>query len=259
MNQMLTLAFLISMLSCGTKTESGATEATASIQKESFDSTELVIDSMMIDSVVIDYDSILQIGNQKFAVTESRDTQPFKGMDLRFWPKEDSILALDPNVSRIGDSLVFNTSENGNVCIENVPYGEDDEMESAFFYLQGDQFSPGYWELFAVGYEYHWSVLVSKTTGDTTCFHGRPLFSPDGKYVITGNPDLEAAFTENGFEFYNYANNSFKRIGQLDPLNWGPYVMKWISNSEILVKAGTLEYKDQYQITFKNIVLRMLN
>lgn len=219
------------------------------------DSSIIIQEDSLITNEPID--SFLWMGNQKILVQDTAANDLNQGKIIRSWLKEDSLMQFFPKVSRNGDSLLFETVENGLVVLEDIPFLNDDDIDCAFYSFQGDVNGSDFWELFATGYEFHWSVLVSKKTGKMSEMSGRPTFSPDQKWLLTGNTDLEAAFTDNGFELYSLENDEIIEVGHVDPLNWGPMSLKWLNNREILVTAGMIDYST-YDMSFKNVVLTMV-
>ena len=103
-------------------------------------------------------------------------------------------------VRRSGDSLIFRL-ENGQekALVNNNKTDGDDYVEYTYnAYLPAIQS----WLVFHAGYEWYAYDLVSARTGEVISTIGIPQFSPDNKYFICSNTDLEAAFTQNGFQLY---------------------------------------------------------
>ena len=57
-------------------------------------------------------------------------------------------------------------------------------------------------------YESHDYILIDNRNAEITHLWGLPVFSPDNKYIISGNEDLNAAFTDNGIQLFE--NNTQK-------------------------------------------------
>lgn len=204
-------------------------------------------------------DSFLWIGPQKFLVEVASDTHIFQGKKTSAWEDEDSVITYYPEVSRYGDSLILKPENGEMIVLENIPMENDSDFESANYYFQGDVPNSNYWEVFSIGYEYHWYVLVNKTTGDTTLTRGPAAFSETRKYVMTGNPDLEAAFTYNGLELFETKSEELIVIGKMEIPDWGPFSIKWISDSQVLITSGKIDYNQNYSLSYKNVILTMVD
>lgn len=97
-------------------------------------------------------------------------------------------------------------------------------------------------------------TLVNFQNGDMTRVWGRPYFSPSGRYVITVSVDLEAHYSQNGFQLFRQKNGQLELLGSFEPEEWGPYSAKWIDDTTVLLKneqmetyEGELEYVDFFR------------
>ncbi len=86
-------------------------------------------------------------------------------------------------------------------------------------------------------------AIVDLTDGKRTYIIGRPVFSPDEKFMIAINCDIEAQYSNNGFELFEVANRDFKKIWGYDPTIWGP-VERWVDNSTMTSKNHAVDTLD---------------
>lgn len=86
--------------------------------------------------------------------------------------------------------------------------------------------------------------LINDVNGETTNLFGRPYFSENGEFLISVNSDIEAGYSNNGFQLFKNINGKLKNIGSYKPNSWGPFSAKWVNNSTIILKNKTIEFKD---------------
>ncbi|KAB1160469.1 hypothetical protein F7018_00915 [Tenacibaculum aiptasiae] len=87
--------------------------------------------------------------------------------------------------------------------------------------------------------------LINDISGETTKLFGRPYFSENGKFLISVNSDIEAGYSNNGFQLFQNINGKLKNIGSYKPDGWGPFSAKWIDNSTVILKNKTIEFKNE--------------
>jgi len=83
--------------------------------------------------------------------------------------------------------------------------------------------------------------LVNSITGEINNIGGEPIFSPNGKLLISIGFDIEAQYSMNGFEIYSILNGKLKKIHTFHPNSWGFINGKWIDNNTIILKSGTFK------------------
>ena len=86
--------------------------------------------------------------------------------------------------------------------------------------------------------------LVNNKNGKVIRILGRPYFSPNGKYILSVNSDLEADYSENGFELFENNESVLKKVILFEPKNWGPFSAKWIDDDTVIMKNEGLEIKN---------------
>ena len=59
-------------------------------------------------------------------------------------------------------------------------------------------------------------AIIDFTNGRKTYIIGRPFFSPDKKFMIAINCDIEAQYSDNGFELFEFVKRDFKKIWRYD-------------------------------------------
>jgi hypothetical protein len=92
------------------------------------------------------------------------------------------------------------------------------------------------WVVFAALYESSGVVLIDQRTGRRTDTWGRPLVSPDGRYILTYNADLEAAFDPTGLQLFRIEAAGPRLVWQRALAHWGPADMRWLGQNQVLVK-----------------------
>jgi len=79
--------------------------------------------------------------------------------------------------------------------------------------------------------------LLNTLTGEKTYTIGRVFFSPNSKYLISINDDIEAGYSSNGFQLFSVdKNNNLKVIWSYEP-DWGPEEIVWIDNGTLIIKG----------------------
>jgi len=85
--------------------------------------------------------------------------------------------------------------------------------------------------------------LINYDNGEVTDIIGRPYFSPNGKYMIAINADIEAGYSANGFQLFENNNGKLKKLITFEP-EWGPFSAKWIDNNTVIMKNEGYKFKD---------------
>lgn len=137
-------------------------------------------------------------------------------------------------VRRAGDTLYFKTAAKEVTLVnDNDDSGDAYAQYLYCCYIKSiDQFlvAGNYYE----SYDY---ILIDRQTGASTKLMGEPNISPDGKYMVAGNTDLVAQFTDNGLQLFKNTPTP-KLVAQKILQTWGPEEMKWRDNKTIFVKAN---------------------
>ena len=146
----------------------------------------------------------------------------------------------NPGITRDKDDLVEIKLLNGQT-IKLTPDSNNDESDFTF----ENHFKQQKLLLFRVQWgEGNNYAIIDFTNGKKTYLIGRPFFSPDKKYMIAINCDIEAQYSSNGFELFEFANRELKKIWRYDPTIWGPVDLKWIDNSTMASKNQTIDTVD---------------
>ena len=76
-----------------------------------------------------------------------------------------------------------------------------------------------------------WHVL-SLYNGELMETKGYPLFSPDGKYALCSQQDVEANYSPNILALYEVTEGSLKKVFDAHPDSegWGPGDVKWLNS-----------------------------
>lgn len=101
---------------------------------------------------------------------------------------------------------------------------------------------PGFYSIRSQWGEGNDYQLINAKTGESTHMVGRPYFSPDAKYVISVNMDIEAGYSGNGFQLFKNQNGHLTKVAEYNPEAWGPYSAKWTSNNTLVLKCESAEF-----------------
>lgn len=142
-------------------------------------------------------------------------------------------------VKRSGDTILTRLT-NGNWA-SITPNHETDEAGNTFeyyfkeegFYLIRTQWSEGS--------EYK---LISHLDGRITPIWGVPYFSPDSRYMISVNGDIDAGYSPNGFQLFKLNSGRLKLMGSFEPVKWEPGAAEWTDNQTMKIRCRTTEIKN---------------
>ncbi|MEO9533876.1 MAG: hypothetical protein ABJG68_02680 [Crocinitomicaceae bacterium] len=165
------------------------------------------------------------------------------GLELMIPPNEEDYIDTDKSVFRVGDKLFFILNSGDTTVLANEPFDEENPNynESAIYRFVGSVEGINHWEIFTIGYECHYTILLNKDSGNITKVIGRPVASPSSELILCGNPDLESGYTINGFDLVEYKKDRLLKIGQLELLDWGPYECSWKNDSVAIIKKGIMD------------------
>lgn len=116
-----------------------------------------------------------------------------------------------------------------------------DEADNTFEYYFKDF---GFYSIRVQWGEGNGYKLVNHIDGKVTHLFGRPYFSPNGQFVISVNVDIEAGYSQNGFQLFKNENGKLKHLGNYEPSAWGPYSAKWTDNDRLILRNQTVEFKN---------------
>lgn len=144
-------------------------------------------------------------------------------------------------VRRHFDTLAFSIDNGRTVFMINDT--SDSENASKYLYTGHDKVLNKY---VVQGFFYEWwsHFLIDKSKGDTTIVCGAPVASPDGRYFICGNSDIDAGFTFNGLELYENTSPP-KLVCAREIPYWGPSQIKWHDNKTLFIHADMLDTSGQ--------------
>ncbi|UYQ91039.1 hypothetical protein MKQ68_13140 [Chitinophaga horti] len=228
MKYTLLMAATVACYACGSP-------AATSSSTDSLSSTAIDTAGHSTAPAKLSKEDTITLGNVLYDITEITQ-QEFDA--VKTWKADTSearvLRAAQGSVNRVGDTLFFHAAQKRVMLInKNNPDNEGDDF--CQYNFMGELPGSGQWLLFGGFYESYAYVLISKETGDTTFTIGEPVVSPDGKYLVAGNADLEAAFTTNGFELYTNGKVPV-RIDERLLDNWGPSAVKWQDARTLVVE-----------------------
>jgi hypothetical protein len=192
--------------------------------------------------------SVFHIGDHVFELTtiSKADFEAlpdlFKNMDTS---ETNRMRAYASVVSRKGDSLGITCANNKIIYMINNN-DEDDDAFANYTFLK-DMPEINQWLLMGTYYEAYGYLLIDKTSGDSTALYGMPVVSPDKKYIITFNQDLQANFTFNGFQLFEMKQSKPVLIGEKELYTWGPDQVKWKGANTLLIQQAQSNFTDPEQ------------
>lgn len=229
-NYIVSLLFVLFIFSCTDKKEETNSAAAADSATQ-----EMIEQDSRFESVD---SSVFRIGNYTFEITPSTESE-FDGVKPAIQTIDTSeakrINPYSSFVTRNGDSLLFKKPDNEYAYLINNTNTDSEDFASYDFI----QYMPeiGSWLVMGSYYEAYGYILVNKTTGDMTQLFGVPVVSPDKKYMLTFNQDLQAGFTFNGFQFFEIKDKPVL-IGTHELYNWGPDNVVWKDSNTLLVQQA---------------------
>lgn len=177
-------------------------------------------------------------------------TTPPPPQDINIWEKNN--LKTDSLVKRIPEGLQFRLRNNTvKLLKENKQTDGDDYLAYTFVRTLDDV---DQWLVMASYYESFDYVLVDQNDGTENHLWGEPVFSPDKKYFITSQVDLEAGFVPNGFQLWSAENNKPLRLWELIINDWGADKLIWTKNNFII---GEQTYRDEASGELKQRVIKI--
>lgn len=142
-------------------------------------------------------------------------------------------------VRRDGEGLSLKL-DNGDWLLMKIDT-RTDEVDNVFEYYF-DAF--GFYSIRVQWGEGNGYKLVSAETGTVSHIIGRPFFSPDGSKIIALGNDIEAGYSENGFQILENKAGKIREFGRFSPDSWGCESAIWLSNNQLLLKNQSLESKN---------------
>ena len=136
--------------------------------------------------------------------------------------------------------LIFKSSSNKTAYLINVKDEDDVDAYSVYTFIQ-DMPKINQWLVMASYYESYGYVFIDKTSVDSTMLYGLPVASPDNKYIITFNQDIEAGFTYNGFQLFEMRDSKPVLQGEKELISWGPDNVKWKDATTLFVQQAQIK------------------
>jgi len=179
---------------------------------------EYFLDNKALDSISNSYDNwhLRSLAIEKYLLEENKNhtKRDTSGLFIKMKNGEWKLIPLDPMT---------------------------DEVDNTFEYYFKDY---GYYSIRTQWGEGNGYKLINDLTGKITNLFGRPYFSPNGKYIISVNADIEAGYSENGFQLFENNNGKLLHLGNYKPSSWGPMAAIWIDNNTIKTENVTTEIID---------------
>lgn len=167
---------------------------------------------------------------------------------------ERSALQQDTRVTRTPEGLRFKL-KNGETKLLTENKNTDGEDFTSYNFIESMN-DIGQWLLMGGYYEAWDYVLIDQENGNENHLWGRPVFSPDGKYFLTGMVDLEAAFVPTGFQLWSFENKKpvLRWEKELTDGNWGSDHFIWTNHNTIIAEQT---YRDEASGELRTRIIKM--
>jgi hypothetical protein len=96
-------------------------------------------------------------------------------------------------------------------------------------------------------------AIIDQTNGKKTYMLGRPFISPDNKFITAINCDIEAQYSDNGFELFQLITGDLKKIWEYNPQISGPVALQWIDKQTFITKNYQLDSSGKYKSDFRKV------
>jgi hypothetical protein len=154
--------------------------------------------------------------------------------------KENRLIEAYPRiVSRNGNRISFLVGKN------NLDFKDtQDEMSGDYVRYRLIDMNDEYAVLAMIYYEGYEYMVLNHKTGKSFKTWGRPIFNNGGTMAVSGNCDLQAGFSNNGFQIF--VNEDGKWNLKMERLldDWGPAGLWWVNDSVICSKKITVTEAD---------------
>lgn len=249
MKYTLLILLAASLFSCS---KSGKTDNSTNTETDSLvnELTQLGKDSATTDSP----SEILTIGNIRFQIFPSTKAEFDRIPSYK--PDSNEVNCLKRTVGQVyrsNDSLIFKTLSKGNIVLKSDTVSESDAY--ARYTFIDDRKSINQWLVFGVYYESYDYILVDKNNGKQTHVIGLPVISPNKKYIVAVNEDLEAQFTFNGIELSESNGKTLKLIGQKEIADWAIREIKWLDDNTLLAHKIVFDKNHDIQESYIKLVI----
>lgn len=197
-----------------------------------------VRDSLVINNKVYYLDSISESYYNSITnkYPQSKDTLPIDTSRIKILKNEITVLLEN------GDSLTFSndTSESEEYAIYSYKYTI---TPLKYVYLHSDC------------WEWTHDFYVNFVDGVQVDFMQEPIFSPSRKKIVSSCGDLESGEMPNGIQLFSIENNEIVKVFQIDLEDWEPFEIKWLNDSEIIIKRAFLDDNDKRTFDYKRMKL----
>ena len=179
---------------------------------------EYILDNKTLDSISSLYDNwhlrSLAIENYSLEKNKNYIKSDTTGLSIKMRSGKWKLITLDPTKDEVDTTFEYYFKEYG-------------------FYSVRTQWGEG------SGYK-----LINDMTGEITNLFGRPYFSPNGKYIVSVNADIEAGYSENGFQLFQNRKGELLHLSNYEPSTWGPMKAIWMDSNTVVTKNVTMEIKN---------------
>ncbi len=158
----------------------------------------------------------------------------------------------NPGITRDKDGFVEIKLSNGST-IKLIPDNNKGESDFVFENYFKEQKLLVFRVQWSEGNNY---AIIDQTNGKKTYMIGQPFLSPNNKFIAAINCDIEAQYSDNGFELFEFVNRDLKKIWEYNPETWGPVDLKWIDKQTFITKNYRFDPSGKLKSDFKKISIK---
>lgn len=185
----------------------------------------------------------------------------------------ESLLAYQPLTKTLElkkDSTIKIPVDSGVILFQGTPNLEVDISDYTYY---GINENINFYFVSGSFWEHYEGYLVNKTTGNIDTIWTEPTFSPNDSLLVSKSMDYGLEYVPNGFQVWKLSKEgNWKKISEIDQLNWVPLQIKWANKNEFIVKTTSVtnylengqdikqnfEFK-RYQVSENNVVEMIYN
>lgn len=94
---------------------------------------------------------------------------------------------------------------------------------------------------YGVYWEHYETYFLNKTSGHLDTLWLDPIFSPNNKLAISQSMQYGMEYVPNGYQLWQFDNNKWEKLQEINQENWVPIDIKWLSNNQVIIKKMTVD------------------
>lgn len=150
-------------------------------------------------------------------------------------PKPDStdspsIAAVRKRIHGQGSKPLFKLDNNRHAVVQDDTTDTDASTTHLYW---GELATAHQWVVYVGLWEGSRVLLVDQRTGQKTYIWGKPVTSPNGKYLVAYSYDM--AYDPTGLQLYSIENSGPHQLWQHNT-SWGPINIRWVNNRAVIIE-----------------------